>query len=274
MSKLKTSIITFFAFVSLLSVQVVAQDYEDNEETSVDLSDSTNNRPKHHHRISLEFSFSSQKDETKSNAPQWYREYQEKLTSGQALGASWMVFWPSNLGYGFCLSKYWANASQENMAYIKTTYPYDTTIGMMEDKISTIFLGIAVGFRKELKKHKLEISGDARLGPFFYFDDYSFAGSTVELSSMLTVGYGGNLCIEYKVSDNFSFLGGLTGLIGSVKELTTKDGTPIDLPEPISLNRLDINLGIRIHFDVRVNDRRNQYIPPTIWMPPPVYRFN
>lgn len=245
---------------------------DDNSAETVEATDdtTTNKKSLKHHRISFEFGFGNLTDDTDPDAPQWIKDYNGKLTSGQSLGVSWMGYWPkSGIGMGLCVSKYWASASMDNVGFIdRSSYPIDTIIGTMSDEISIIFFGMPLGLRK--RGEKIEFSGDIRVGGLFYFDDYSFAGHTLSLSSP-AFGFGGNLSLEYMLNKNVGLFVGLTGFSGSVKTLFVKNGGEQELPEPISLKRLDINLGLRIHFETESSE--NPYVDnPPVYFPPPFQR--
>ncbi|MBL8026237.1 MAG: hypothetical protein JNL74_07490 [Fibrobacteres bacterium] len=249
--------------VALLTCFAAAQNSEETE--SVD----TENLPKRHNRLTFEFGFGNMKDDTKSDAQQWAKDYNEKLCNGKTLSASWMSYWPSSpFGMGLLVSKYWASASQNNLSI--TLQPSGQTItGTMSDDISIIFLGIPLGLRSSSKESSIEISGDVRIGGLFYFDDFAFANVTTQLSSP-TLGLGGSLSAELKVNKNFGIFAGVTGTYASVSSLYVKDGDKEELDEPLSLNRLDINLGIRIHFETDANSSNNNYERP--YTPPPSFR--
>ena len=98
-----------------------------------------------------------------------------------------------------------------------------------------------------------------------YFDDMTALSETASLSSS-NLGFGGSLGIDYLITENIGLGISFNGYFGSVNSLTVKDGDEVPLSEPISLNRLDINVGLKIHFKAEMPEMPQNYGTP--FMPP------
>jgi hypothetical protein len=226
-------------------------------------------KPRAHNRINAEYGFCYLTDDTKDNASQPVKDYNAKLTSGRCLTLSYNHYWPSKqieFGMGFLFSKYFSDATLENVGFIDTSrFPPETSVTNMTENISIYFFGMLLALHKTLTSQRLDINGDLRLGFMPYYDDMQVFGQTVSMNSP-TLGFGGSLGIDYLITDNIGVGVSFNGYFGSVSTLYVVDGTDISLKNPISLNRFDINIGLKIHFDADMPERPNY--DGSIWMPP------
>jgi hypothetical protein len=158
----------------------------------------------------------------------------------------------SGNGFGFCASRYSQKTSQNGLSILRhSSTSVDTITGKFSDQIETIFVGFALGKKKEIAKRFLEFTGDIRLGPYFYIDRYSFADFKNDSRWETTFGAGFNLAAEYKFNKYVGFQLNLSSIVGVLSDVDNSFNA-----EKLYLNRTDLGAGFVIHIIYKAKESR------------------
>lgn len=196
-------------------------------------------------RVGAKIGFANGMDKN-FNAVSAYDLYKESLMKGLVYGADLAYFPGDNLGFGFVFNNQIASGQEERIDYINQFTGAEGS-GSVEDKISKKFVGANILLRKALD-YKTYIVLGLSPGMHFYNNSGAYGTTTYNLSGK-TFGGQSTLGVDFLLGNDImgrdiilSIEGGYT--YGKLTQLDSGTGLQ-NLPTPISLNRMDISVGLR-----------------------------
>lgn len=191
--------------------------------------------------FSFDYGFSNMTQMTGNNLVVDDENFAENLASGSTFGIEFHRYKKNHLGFGLVFKYYTSEAS------IKVMNEYDQ-ISKLTDKVKIPALSLAGGFKKANVAKRIMYGADARVGGAIYQEELSVLNSSVNYSCPSFI-FGANIFIEYLFNKTTGLGFSCSGTLGSISELYAKGGGHIELDEPLSLNRIDILVSIKFHFE-------------------------
>ncbi|MFH0922366.1 MAG: hypothetical protein V1913_18630 [Fibrobacterota bacterium] len=244
-------------WILLVAAYTAQAQFDENENTG---GAATNATQPIHHRLAFEYGFSHLKNETPSDAPQPVVDFNDKLSSGNVLTATYCRYWPvanMHLGLGFVGSRYGAKATLQNLGLIfDTPSGPDTIVGDYNETVTIYFLGLMFGLRKSLEEYRLDLHAGVRFGYMPLHDDLLFTSFNRTSLSGPSFGFSTVTGFEYMLNRYIGIALGISTYFGSISSLTSEDGSRVAFDKPKRLDRVDINIGLCFHFDTDLNPSR------------------
>lgn len=191
--------------------------------------------------LSFNYGFSNMAKMTGSNLIIDEANFAENLASGSLFGIELHRYKKSNLGFGLIFNYYSSKASIEVM-------DENGQIATLTDKVKIPALSLAVGFKRANVAKRIMYGADVRVGGAIYQEELSVFNGKVNYNCPTGI-FGANLFIEYLMNKNTGIGFSCTYTSGSISELYIEGGGNFELEEPLSLNRIDILLSLKFHFD-------------------------
>lgn len=117
----------------------------------------------------------------------------------------------------------------------------------IEETYTAHFLGVSMGKLMPLSGNRLQLFFDGRVGVVMFYDNIQVLGNSINMRGS-TVGLGGGLGIEYLLNSSVGVGVSGNGYWASLDKLYVEDDDDVTFnDEPLSLNRLDINIGLRFY---------------------------
>jgi len=186
------------------------------------------------------------------NIPPNLQSYHDQLKSGTALFSDISYFIRPSHGFGWMFSQWWTSHAAENRIFYKqdmVTYDFS---GDIENDIQIIYTGPILVIRHDLPNSRLHMNSLFTAGSLIFRDRQKIirtAENPVQTENEeidgYTFGIGGNIGLEYPFTDAFGLFADFMFLFGTLPRQNTESNLYQDR---ISLNRLDIHIGLMFNF--------------------------
>ena len=181
-------------------------------------------------------------------------QFNSDLTQGINISASLMYYTKLNIGFGAAGDFYKSRAVLKNIL-IEDDNGNSLGTANYSEEYSIPSFGLVMGYKKAFSQNRLIFGSDLRLYIALFSDERSFSNfSDFPDEPSISSKYTGNtFCpytsffAEYFLKKEISIGLNVSGIIGEISELSS-EGTTLTLSEPISLNRLNIMLGLRFYW--------------------------
>ena len=167
--------------------------------------------------------------------------FSENLSSGLTFGLEYHRYMKEKLGFGIAFNYYTSAASIKVMND-------SGQISKLSNKVKIPTLSLAGGFKKANAEKLLMYGADLRIGGAIYQEELSVFNGSADYSCPAII-FGTNIFIEYLINKTTGLGFSCSGTLGSISELFAKGGSHMKLDKPLSLNRIDLLLSLKFHFN-------------------------